>query len=114
RLFGTIIVTLYPWLEARVDLHRFPARRSSDLSAEHQLRGEARAAEGAARRERRALRGRQRARAGAREPGHRDARARVHDPGVLRSEEHTSELQSRENLVCRLLLEKKKKMRKQK
>src|SRR5436309_7751841 len=28
----------------------------------------------------------------------------------LRSEEHTSELQSRENLVCRLLLEKKKKM----
>src|SRR5436309_8773442 len=29
--------------------------------------------------------------------------------GVDRSEEHTSELQSRENLVCRLLLEKKKK-----
>src|SRR5207302_5154299 len=28
---------------------------------------------------------------------------------LLRSEEHTSELQSRENLVCRLLLEKKKK-----
>src|SRR5690606_42076345 len=27
-----------------------------------------------------------------------------------RSEEHTSELQSRENLVCRLLLEKKKKI----
>src|SRR5207302_10793851 len=29
-----------------------------------------------------------------------------------RSEEHTSELQSRENLVCRLLLEKKKKKKK--
>src|SRR5690625_6361412 len=29
--------------------------------------------------------------------------------GVLRSEEHTSELQSRGHLVCRLLLEKKKK-----
>src|SRR5690606_41878252 len=29
--------------------------------------------------------------------------------GRARSEEHTSELQSRENLVCRLLLEKKKK-----
>src|SRR5690606_42032679 len=29
-----------------------------------------------------------------------------------RSEEHTSELQSRENLVCRLLLEKKKKNKK--
>src|SRR5690606_42122918 len=28
---------------------------------------------------------------------------------IDRSEEHTSELQSRENLVCRLLLEKKKK-----
>src|SRR5690606_41448862 len=28
-------------------------------------------------------------------------------PQPLRSEEHTSELQSRENLVCRLLLEKK-------
>src|SRR5690606_40802917 len=27
--------------------------------------------------------------------------------GGIRSEEHTSELQSRENLVCRLLLEKK-------
>src|SRR5690606_6888987 len=30
-------------------------------------------------------------------------------PSFSRSEEHTSELQSRENLVCRLLLEKKKK-----
>src|SRR5690606_42129752 len=37
---------------------------------------------------------------------HRDFRVQfVH---VDRSEEHTSELQSRENLVCRLLLEKKK------
>src|SRR5690606_20010161 len=32
--------------------------------------------------------------------------------GQARSEEHTSELQSRENLVCRLLLEKKKKKKK--
>src|SRR2546427_5903956 len=29
--------------------------------------------------------------------------------GMVRSEEHTSELQSQSNLVCRLLLEKKKK-----
>src|SRR5205085_10518595 len=29
--------------------------------------------------------------------------------GIARSEEHTSELQSQSNLVCRLLLEKKKK-----
>src|SRR5690606_40199187 len=33
---------------------------------------------------------------------------------LLRSEEHTSEFQSRENLVCRLLLEKKKKKTKTK
>src|SRR2546430_7395971 len=32
---------------------------------------------------------------------------RLH-PGKKRSEEHTSELQSQSNLVCRLLLEKKK------
>src|SRR3989442_4894940 len=32
-----------------------------------------------------------------------------HGGGVHRSEEHTSELQSRPHLVCRLLLEKKKK-----
>src|SRR3712207_6934513 len=30
------------------------------------------------------------------------------DPRLLRSEEHTSELQSRQYIVCRLLLEKKK------
>src|SRR2546422_7806457 len=35
--------------------------------------------------------------------------ARVPDLRVGRSEEHTSELQSRLHLVCRLLLEKKKK-----
>src|SRR5690606_38106822 len=34
--------------------------------------------------------------------------AAVDGDAVVRSEEHTSELQSRENLVCRLLLEKKK------
>src|SRR5579872_2121508 len=34
-----------------------------------------------------------------------------HRRAVLRSEEHTSELQSRPHLVCRLLLEKKKKER---
>src|SRR5436309_5406801 len=42
----------------------------------------------------------------------RSARSRASlrsDAWSSRSEEHTSELQSRENLVCRLLLEKKKK-----
>src|SRR5438093_4567609 len=48
------------------------------------------------------------------------ARALVHKPEnargwlfIVRSEEHTSELQSLTNLVCRLLLEKKKKKNKQ-
>src|SRR5256885_14632533 len=56
-------------------------------------------------------------RAGDREPADRRLRGeeRQHDqapchqsPAELRSEEHTSELQSPCNLVCRLLLEKKK------
>src|SRR5690606_40974467 len=37
---------------------------------------------------------------------HRRAAARKRTSSLRRSEEHTSELQSRENLVCRLLLEK--------
>src|SRR2546422_6113468 len=34
----------------------------------------------------------------------------IREKGMVRSEEHTSELQSRLHLVCRLLLEKKKKI----
>src|SRR5690606_41799357 len=43
---------------------------------------------------------------------HLDGQAQIvgHLGQPERSEEHTSELQSRENLVCRLLLEKKKKV----
>src|ERR1039457_790415 len=41
-------------------------------------------------------------------PGRKPNRSLVH---IRRSEEHTSELQSPCNLVCRLLLEKKKKLR---
>src|SRR2546421_8013012 len=46
---------------------------------------------------------------------HRNAlgREQFRDAPVARSEEHTSELQSRSDLVCRLLLEKKKKKNKQ-
>src|SRR5207253_8273585 len=65
------------------DLHSFPTRRSSDLFP---VRGPARAGP--------------RARSEPREP-----EAPEHS---RRSEEHTSELQSRGHLVCRLLLEKKK------
>src|SRR5260370_12418453 len=52
-------------------------------------------------------------------PGVNDCGSIIHDDPILcsgeiryqgRSEEHTSELQSHLNLVCRLLLEKKKKM----
>src|SRR3712207_7201329 len=47
----------------------------------------------------------------ARRPRHQVASddARADATGADRSEEHTSELQSRQYLVCRLLLEKKKK-----
>src|SRR5258706_11558130 len=38
-----------------------------------------------------------------------DGRRPAKSTGMMRSEEHTSELQSLTNLVCRLLLEKKKK-----
>src|SRR2546430_7634035 len=41
----------------------------------------------------------------------RYTRPECREPSVHRSEEHTSELQSQSNLVCRLLLEKKKKHR---
>src|SRR5688572_32015946 len=40
---------------------------------------------------------------------HADCRGERHHGRDARSEEHTSELQSQSNLVCRLLLEKKKK-----
>src|SRR5947209_15386910 len=79
-------------------LHSFPTRRSSDLRGS--ARDLVRLRLG---RERPALPGR-----GAVVPARSDG-----DPGARaglsqRSEEHTSELQSRQYLVCRLLLEKKK------
>src|SRR5262245_63823586 len=61
------------------------------------------------------FRSRRRARARAAPP--RDARCARRSgtcrAGAVRSEEHTSELQSLRHLVCRLLLEKKKKKKKQ-
>src|SRR5690349_24853954 len=65
-------------------LHSFPTRRSSDLSGhENSLRSRLT------------------------HPGYDLILPRQIDDGA-RSEEHTSELQSRRDLVCRLLLEKKK------
>src|SRR5437660_8347994 len=73
------------------DLHSFPTRRSSELADRHRghLRLGVRAAHRVA-------------------IDHRPLEMRRHHQGA-RSEEHTSELQSRGHLVCRLLLEKKKK-----
>src|SRR5688572_32317065 len=59
------------------------------------------------------LRGERRARRGVQFQDRRAQRAPERETGhaqhLVRSEEHTSELQSQSNLVCRLLLEKKKK-----
>src|SRR5690606_39477534 len=85
-----------------LDLHSFPTRRSSDLPAQEPVPAQGQhqpqrgpGAVGLLHEviERCAQVGRLRVEA-------------LQPP--LRSEEHTSELQSRENLVCRLLLEKKK------
>src|SRR3712207_7116597 len=43
-------------------------------------------------------------------PGSGERTSAAEPSAALRSEEHTSELQSRQYLVCRLLLEKKKKL----
>src|SRR5690349_24437877 len=70
------------------DLHSFPTRRSSDLI-------EDRAVIITLRRK---------------SPAEQAAKYRLRKDKPKRSEEHTSELQSRRELVCRLLLEKKNKM----
>src|SRR5205085_5845853 len=95
---------------AHRDLPSFPTRRSSDLgrvdvAAQIELERDARAAL----RARRVRRGE----AGDRRKLllERQRHGRGHGVGTgagQRSEEHTSELQSQSNLVCRLLLEKKK------
>src|SRR5687768_18603359 len=91
------------WYCNHRDLHSFPTRRSSDLDTRVQLRvwctsrryGIGRRAPAGLHWER---------------DMRRSAYLLVAAVGLtIRSEEHTSELQSRLHLVCRLLLEKKKK-----
>src|SRR5205085_3114343 len=80
-------------------LHSFPTRRSSDLCPRVRFPSiwPVSTARWCARRS-------------VSPPGFRSPLSRsVHPPPPERSEEHTSELQSQSNLVCRLLLEKKKK-----
>src|SRR5690606_39447816 len=90
------------------DLHPFPTRRSSDLA---HLRS-AEVPDGRLQRLQRLLGGPVQRPAGQRTQRLfavcRCLRRAAEPP---RSEEHTSELQSRENLVCRLLLEKKNERR---
>src|SRR5690349_24086324 len=83
---------LLPCTGQNRDLPSFPTRRSSDLLADE---AHARAAPHAD------------ARFLARQPEDRSRAADLDEAAVERSEEHTSELQSRRDLVCRLLLEKK-------
>src|SRR5690606_41659417 len=91
--------TLIALYRPRLSLHSFPTRRSSDLLPRDKRGGPARDARGPLPAQ---LRLAGHPRAGSRAaPGAADAVL-----GRARSEEHTSELQSRENLVCRLLLEK--------
>src|SRR5690606_41755894 len=93
-----------------VDLFAFPTRRSSDLGPA----GPARPPRPAARPRAAARPGSGRARARAGRPLRKSPRPPAAAAGpaaagtTRRSEEHTSELQSREKLVCRLLLEIKK------
>src|SRR5207237_10659863 len=84
---------------AHRDLHSFPTRRSSDL-CRTRLPSPAIWSISPWSRNSRSPR------PGSRRSGHR---TRSRPFPATRSEEHTSELQSHLNLVCRLLLEKKKK-----
>src|SRR5688572_32700495 len=77
----------------------FPTRRSSDLASSSSCRGA-----------RRSARARRRRSTTSRSSAAVPAWTAAED--LDRSEEHTSELQSQSNLVCRLLLEKKKKNKK--
>src|SRR5205814_6834884 len=103
----TVLYTLSLYLYSDSYFHRsyinsFPTRRSSDLL--HKVRALHDRRAGYARGEER--------RASVRVHAARHARHRGGDAdgrATLRSEEHTSELQSLRHLVCRLLLEKKKK-----
>src|SRR5690606_42056896 len=106
RLFGKLLSFLSRSASA-LELHSFPTRRSSDLPPGHRALP-LRSGEGGVL----LRRGRGRDDLPRRRRHPRDRGRALPEPAAprerRRSEEHTSELQSRENLVCRLLLEKKK------
>src|SRR5687768_18191924 len=93
---------------AHLDLHSFPTRRSSDLTCQRRLaRGRTALQQAITARLRQAGEW-----AEGDDPATACALLLAKLRGGSRSEEHTSELQSRLHLVCRLLLEKKKKKQK--
>src|SRR5207244_7687856 len=96
---------------ARRSLHSFPTRHSSDLVEKAGLRRRRRAGF-PGNPPRRYTAGQGRIPKGGRSSGANHHQFPV-SSSVGRSEEHTSELQSPDHLVCRLLLEKKKKNKKQ-
>src|SRR5438445_2845326 len=83
------------WHGDHLDLHSFPTRRSSDLFSRRRAKSSPPSIDYFA--------------AALTTPSRRPRAGCFRRAGVTRSEEHTSELQSRQYLVCRLLLEKKKK-----
>src|SRR5690606_41989359 len=104
-LTSTKYVHIFNWRKGHFDRLAFPTRRSSDLRFHRLVRHPPGQGEPLGR-PAKPPRG-----CGAQPPGPGVARppAGGHRPRERRrSEEHTSELQSREKLVCRLLLEKKK------
>src|SRR5205085_11777453 len=99
---------------AHQHLHSFPTRRSSDLSRSRSgdnlasERSVGRVASPTKRSSRCTSWEWSTSRSSAAQPRSRRRRSRRSKRSPGRSEEHTSELQSQSNLVCRLLLEKKK------
>src|SRR5690606_40140177 len=97
RLLSHVSFLFYLYGDHR-DLHSFPTRRSSDLLVHKNAQALQIHAGGHIGTQVLKIR----------PPLEQSSNRPVGFPKDLRSEEHTSELQSRENLVCRLLLEKKK------
>src|SRR5437773_5357460 len=81
RRFSKLIMFFFQSYRPHRDLHSFPTRRSSDLRSSGRRRGSC---------------------------WRRSSPTWRASSPTPRSEEHTSELQSHHDLVCRLLLEKKK------
>src|SRR5690606_42066492 len=103
-VYHTLLLFFFQCYGDLRDLHSFPTRRSSDLEDTVHRMGERTVGEGLKSEKGKSL------------LKYFDFYGKTTVTALidkeLRSEEHTSELQSRENLVCRLLLEKKKKNKK--